>query len=461
MSDRRRILILIGIMVFLCLAVGGIAILVLYSTSLDENRARLVETARSRARLIESVARYDVSYSQDYPGGPEAATISQVIEAHGNFEGFGRTGEFTLARREGDSIVFLLRHRHSDLIYPEPVALDSNLAEPMQQALAGLSGSLVGRDYRGETVLAAFEPVGVLDLGIVAKIDMAEIRAPFLRAGWIIVGVAAAAIALGILLFLRVSSPIVKRLERYTEALEAEITERNKTDQIKDEFIGMVSHELKTPLTVTVGALSVLMNQELPEHHVRELLEDAIGSADQMADIVENLLELSRSQAGRLDLEVRPTDVVGVAEIIARAFQGRSAIHRVTVDSSSGRAIVQADPIKVERILHNLVENAIKYSPEGGDVRVSAERRDDQVVVAVSDQGIGIAPEDQSRLFQSFERIGAYQTNNVAGIGLGLRVCRLLVEALGGRIWTESEPGKGSTFFFTLPGADGDSRTGG
>ena len=451
---------LIGIMIFLCLVVGGMAIMILYRTSFEQNRARLIETAQSRARLIESVAQHDADYSQDYPGGWEAATINQVIEAHGHFEGFGQTGEFTLARLEEDNILFLLRQRHSDLIYPEPVPLNSNLAEPMRQALAGLSGSLIGLDYRGETVLAAFEPVGILNLGIVAKIDMAEIRAPFVRAGGIVIGVAIAVIALGIVLFLRVSSPIVKRLKRYTEGLEAEITERNRTDQIKDEFIGMVSHELKTPLTVIVGALSVLTNEGLSKKQVRELLENATDSADGMANIVENLLELSRSQAGRLPLQVGPTDIIELAQAVVLGLQSRSATHRLIVDSLSEQVIVQTDPVKVERILHNLVENAIKYSPEGGDVRVCVHRQDNQVVIKVSDQGIGISRENQSRLFQSFERIDAYKTNSVAGIGLGLRVCRLLVEALGGRIWVESEPGKGSSFFFTLPAADSDDQIG-
>ncbi len=580
MSDRRRVIVLIGIMVFLSLVVGSIAILILYNTSLEQNRARLIETAKSRARLIESVARHDASYNQGYPGSSETATINQVIEAHGNFEGFGQTGEFTLARLEGDNIVFLLRHRHYDLTYPEPVPLDSNLAEPMQQALAGLSGSLIGRDYRGETVLAAFEPVGVLNLGIVAKIDMAEIRMPFVRAGGIVIGVAIAIIALGIFLFLRASGPLIKRLKEYAEGLETEITERKQadeklleseerfrrffenepefcymispdstiidvnrtalealgynkeeligkplqtiyapeslskmkqlfevwkktgvlrdeelttiskdgtrrtvllnadivknkegkvlhsvsiqrditerkmTDQIKDEFIGMVSHELKTPLTVIMGTLNVLANQGLSEQQARELLQDAIGSADVMATIVENLLELSRSQAGHLILQVEPTDIVEVAQIVARELQSKSTTHHVIVDSVSEQAIVLADPVRVERILYNLVENAIKYSPEGGDVRVSAHRQDNQIVVEVSDQGIGISREDQLRLFQSFERIDAYKANSIAGIGLGLTVCRLLVQVLGGHIWIESEPGKGSTFFFTLPAVD-------
>jgi signal transduction histidine kinase len=107
--------------------------------------------------------------------------------------------------------------------------------------------------------------------------------------------------------------------------------------------------------------------------------------------------------------------------------------------------------LRVERILYNLVDNAIKYSPNGGEVRIFARQDGDFLTMGVSDQGPGISRDDQARLFQSFERLGAIVSGSIQGTGLGLRVCRLLVEAHGGRIWVESEKGKGSTFFFTLP----------
>lgn len=213
MSQRRRVLLLIAIMSIVTLVVGGIAVVILYRIHFKEEKARLVETAQSQARLIEAIARYDAVYSQDYPGGSEEATLSQIRDAHGNYAGFGKTGEFTLARREGDLMVFLLSHRHFDLNQPRPVPFDSELAIPMRLSLSGKSGTVVGIDYRGETVLAAYEPVGELDLGIVAKIDWAEHRAPFVRAG-VIAGLSAIlVISLGAFLFMRVTSPMIKRLE--------------------------------------------------------------------------------------------------------------------------------------------------------------------------------------------------------------------------------------------------------
>jgi len=153
-----------------------------YETAFEEERARLTELAQSQARLIEAVARFDAVYSKEYPKGEIAATLSQITDAHRHYKGFGKTGEFTLARKEGENIVFLLSHRHYDLENPKPVPVDSDLAEPMRLALSGASGNVMGLDYRGKKVLAAYEPVKELGLGIVAKIDLVEIRSPFIKA---------------------------------------------------------------------------------------------------------------------------------------------------------------------------------------------------------------------------------------------------------------------------------------
>ncbi len=214
MSDRKRLLLLVSIMVTVSLVVATLTIYLLYDAAFSEERARLLETARSQARLMEAIARFDAVYSrEDYPGGWQAATLSQIIDAHKNYMGFGETGEFTLARREGDQIVFVLSHRHYDTKIPEPIPIHGKWAEPMRLALSGKSGTIVGLDYRGERVLAAYEPVTMLQLGIVAKIDLTEVRAPFIRAGLVTGVVTIFVVAIGALLFIRVSNPIIHRLE--------------------------------------------------------------------------------------------------------------------------------------------------------------------------------------------------------------------------------------------------------
>ncbi|MBI4188099.1 MAG: GAF domain-containing protein [Chloroflexi bacterium] len=237
-----------------------------------------------------------------------------------------------------------------------------------------------------------------------------------------------------------------------------DITERKKSEQLKDEFIGMVSHELKTPLTVIIGALSTAKVVGLSEKDARELLDDAIEGANSLASIVENLLELSRSQAKRLELHREPADIAQIMWNVVRILHDKSVIHRLNIDVPADLPTIPADPLRIERVIFNLVENAIKYTPKGGNIRVFARQQDDNLVVCVSDQGPGISPTDQKRLFQSFEQLGIRPISSVQGVGLGLKVCRTLVKAHGGRIWVESEPGKGASFFFTLPITAQDSK---
>lgn len=230
-----------------------------------------------------------------------------------------------------------------------------------------------------------------------------------------------------------------------------DITERERVGRLKDDFIGMVSHELKTPLTVIIGVLNLVAQEGLTRDQSVDLLREAISSADGMAATVENLLELTRSQANRLHLNTRPADVSGIAREVAEKLRAKSALHHLSVDAVSCPPVVTADPVRVERILYNLVENAIKYSPDGGEISIRCRQADEALVVSVCDEGPGIPLDQQAKLFQAFERLDTPLARMTPGIGLGLKVCRTLVEAHDGRIWVESKPGKGACFLFTLP----------
>ena len=213
MGPKKRVLLLIGIMTVLVFVVEAVTIGILYRTALKETRLRLQETAKSQARLIEAISRFDKKYSENYPEGSWEATLSQIIDAHEHYDGFGKTGEFTLSRKEGDMMVFLLSHRHYDMENPKPVPFNSNLAEPMRLALKGKSGTIIGLDYRGETVIAAHEPVREVGIGIVAKIDLSEVRAPFIRAGIISFVIGIIMLIAGAALFIRVTNPLIVKLE--------------------------------------------------------------------------------------------------------------------------------------------------------------------------------------------------------------------------------------------------------
>lgn len=232
-----------------------------------------------------------------------------------------------------------------------------------------------------------------------------------------------------------------------------DITERKRLEYLKDEFIGMVSHEMRTPLTVVIGGLDTLLTEgdRLSEKDRTGLMKDAATEARSLADIINNLLELSRAQADRLVLRRDRVEPVDVLRKVAEKTSLYHGDHGFVVDSNLPSAPVMADRMRLELVLFNLMDNAAKYSPAGSMVKAGLERCSGELVFAVADEGPGISKADQARLFNRFERLGRDGTDTVGGTGLGLVVCQRLVEAHGGRIWVESEPGKGSTFFFTIP----------
>lgn len=219
-SQSWRVLALIAIMVAVALAAAGIAIAALYLTAVNVERQRLVESARSQARWIESMVRFETLNSLLETNEVEEKVLEQFYAAHEGYEAFGETGETVLARRNGDEIEFLMRHGTETRTSTGRVAFGDVLAEPMRRALQGLSGTMVGLDYDGVDVLAAYEPVELLDLGIVTKVDLVEVRAPFVRAGLMSVGISLALVAAGSWLFIAISRPMIRDLEENSNRLE-------------------------------------------------------------------------------------------------------------------------------------------------------------------------------------------------------------------------------------------------
>ncbi|MBF0280043.1 MAG: PAS domain S-box protein [SAR324 cluster bacterium] len=254
MNERNRLLLLIAIMTSISLIVGGIAVSLLYLTSIEQEKARLVETAQSQARLIEAIARATIAHEREDPNSissnAETITLQQVADAHEHYQGFGETGEFVLSKRVGSNIVFLLRHRHSDLDFPKPIPFDGTAAEPTRRALSGKSGIMIGPDYRGVTVLAAYEPVSELNFGIVAKIDHKEILAPFFQAALEGMLIATILIIFGAWIFFRITNPIIRSLAEHKDNLEKKVEERTmalitSNDQLEKEIIERKKAELK------------------------------------------------------------------------------------------------------------------------------------------------------------------------------------------------------------------------
>ena len=242
-----------------------------------------------------------------------------------------------------------------------------------------------------------------------------------------------------------------REAEEALKTAEQELAVAKRIDALKDEFIGMVSHELKTPLTVIIGALNVALTENIPHNDVMLLISDAAASAESLSNMVENLLELSREQSQRLSLHTENARLEPIVQKVVDKLKDFAPQNPILIHFPDHLPSVHVDPIRIERVVHNLVENAIKYSPQGGDINIDCVHDNGEVVISVTDHGIGIAPEDQRRLFQSFQRLDVQKRHDISGVGLGLRVCRILVEAHNGRIWLKSEPGKGSTFLFSIP----------
>jgi PAS domain S-box-containing protein len=250
------------------------------------------------------------------------------------------------------------------------------------------------------------------------------------------------------------TSPIFDEFGRMTGSVHVgrDITERKKIDQLKDDFIGMVSHELRTPLTVISGCLSTILSEleRLAPTEMVQLLQDAVIETDSLSRLIENLLELSHCQARQLSLYARTTGIRKLVNDALVRMTRHAPSHQFATVLPDGEITVEADATRVERVLFNLLDNAVKNSPPGSQVTISVAPEPEHLVISVIDEGRGLSAREQAGLFRPFERILS-QSGRIRGAGLGLIVCQRLVEAHGGRVWVESHKGQGSTFSFSLP----------
>jgi GAF domain-containing protein/anti-sigma regulatory factor (Ser/Thr protein kinase) len=224
--------------------------------------------------------------------------------------------------------------------------------------------------------------------------------------------------------------------------------------QHKSEFLANMSHELRTPLNAIIGFSEVLSERMFGELNEKqeEYLKDIYASGTHLLSLINDILDLSKIEAGRMELELTdfhlPTALDSALTLVRERAGRRGIALQMNVDSRLGQ--IQADERKVRQVVLNLLSNAIKFTPEGGRIVVGAAPKDGLVEVSVSDTGVGIAPEDQEAVFEEFRQVGTAD-KKVEGTGLGLTLCRKFVELHGGKIWVKSELGVGSTFTFTIP----------
>jgi len=214
--------------------------------------------------------------------------------------------------------------------------------------------------------------------------------------------------------------------------------------------VGIIAHDFRKPLMAIRGFAELTLEEpDLPPETRAEYMRTIVGETDDLARLANDTLLITQIETGQFDYAWRELDLGRfLRETVAR----RLFEHSVTLEVADNLPLMVADPERLRQVVTNLTVNAAKYSPNPGSITVRASERDPQhVVLEVEDQGLGIPPEQMGRLFRKFERVRTAEHLRVSGTGLGLYICRLIVEGHGGRIWADSEPGKGSTFYVLLP----------
>jgi signal transduction histidine kinase len=366
--------------------------------------------------------------------------------------------EILKARLDYDRVTLLLREERSPILRPvlsddrKPTATNGrgSLAPLLPSSLAseasrtGKPVTLVPDEEQTMAVLAV--PLVVQD-GSVGVIEIERAERPFGD------GEERVAVALANHVALAIKNLQLAEHAREVAALK-------KIDRLKTELLSTVSHELRTPLGSIKGYATTLLEHgdRLSPEEAREFLEIIDGESDRLDELIRNLLDMSRLEAGVLRMDREPTDLAEVARACVQRVQRLSERHQVLQHWDVDQ-LADVDPRRIAQVMTNLLENAVKYSPDGGEIVLSAQALGSgpslgstpMLQVSVADQGVGIPQRDLHRVFDRFHRVEGEISKRVGGTGLGLAICQRLVEAHGGKIWVESRLGKGSTFYFTVP----------
>ncbi|HYK97714.1 MAG TPA: ATP-binding protein, partial [Candidatus Acidoferrales bacterium] len=239
--------------------------------------------------------------------------------------------------------------------------------------------------------------------------------------------------------------------------LFSEIQEKGRELEVanrhKSEFLANMSHELRTPLNAIIGFSEVLLQGIFGDVNEKqqEYLEDVLSSGKHLLSLINDILDLSKIEAGRMELELSTFSLANALDSGLTIVRERATRHGITLQAvlPNDLPVIEADERKVKQVLYNLLSNAVKFTPDGGRIEVRASRQDGSVRIEVQDNGIGIAGEDQTKIFEEFRQVGRERSRE--GTGLGLTLTKRFVELHGGVISVVSTPGKGSTFSFTLP----------
>lgn len=250
------------------------------------------------------------------------------------------------------------------------------------------------------------------------------------------------------------------QLARQNVELGAVNAELQQLDEIKSMFISVAAHELRTPLGLISGYVEVLLDEDLGSlaQNQRDYLEVIQHNSQRLLHLTHELLDITRIEMGRVELVLKPIDLSALIEAVTAEYslQLEAKAQRLTIEATSSLPPALGDEARTAQIIGNLLTNAHKYTPSGGEIsiKLSLAQEEGFLQLSIADTGVGIAAEDQAKLFSRFFRAGSSQLMGAKGAGLGLYIARSLIELHGGRIWFESELGRGTTFYLTFPIAD-------
>lgn len=235
--------------------------------------------------------------------------------------------------------------------------------------------------------------------------------------------------------------------------LERKVIEYEELNKLKSDLLATVSHELRTPLATIKGYSTMILDYfaRLTPDEMKEYLVTVDNSTNRLAKLVDNLLDSSRMEAGLLKLDRSPTDIRQLIKKVVAEAKIRASHHKIRTSLSNNLPKSNIDVKRIRQVLDNLIDNAVKYSPEETEVLISIKRSGRELLFTIKDRGVGIPAEELTSIFDRMYRIEQRLSSGVDGMGLGLYICQGLIEAHGGRIWAESKVGQGSTVYFTLP----------
>ncbi len=461
------------------LAVLLLSVYFLYQVSFDMQRDRLMDIVYSQKHLIESVALFDSKYStNEIEGGAFEATLLQVKDAHLNNVNFRETGEFLFAQLKKNKIHFLMKVRHESEKVSKSIAYKGTKdAEPMRRALSGETGSIIALDYRSEMVLAAFAPIDVLNIGIVAKIDLKELQTPFYTV--VIYGGLASMLLISLVVFwfFKENKKLLAGLENAVRSRTFELEsafneiqahqdqlliskkEAEQANHAKSDFLARMSHELRTPMNAILGFTQILeLNPKstLSDKEKRNL-QMVSSAGNHLLELINEVLDLSSIESKEIKLALEIVDIIPIVDNVISISKSMAEEKGVSLEYENipqDSCFVLADPLRFKQVVLNLLSNAIKYNISDGSVVVSYEKERNRTLrIGVRDTGHGISNDKKSKIFKPFERFDA-DSEQIEGTGIGLTITKQLVELMNGTIGFESTAGEGSFFYIDVPISD-------